>query len=626
MKSRRTWWMIYAACITAGFAMLIWISVIMLRLENLNRLGEVAQVHQESLRLALWRMDSWLGPRLAREAARPYFVYASFYPQDGAYMSLLNNVEADEILTPSPLMNFSSDIFTLHFQRTSEGGLSSPQVPQGDMLEVARLLTQLDPDRLNAKRELLGQIEPLLAGEQFATAYTDAEQKFLEELNDSTTVVLSESPIPNQQPAYQDPTKQLMNSSLSRSNMERGRRGVTGSRIQQEFIAQQTQSTSQRNLTERGGLDVGVFVPLWMTESDAQAADVLFFVRRVQREQDDLFQGILVDWPTLEDLLLEEIADLFPEARLVPVPEEAMSEEMSARTLASVPVSLELDVDLSLAAVGMTPVRWALLLIWLAMGVVVMAIGNTLRASISFGERRSRFAMAVSHELRTPLTTFRIYSEMLADGMVPGETQRQEYLDTLKNESVRLAALVDNVLAYARLEEGRAVLQRRKYSLCELINLETPSLKRRAEEASLQLQVVLPDEVSSLELETDREVLGQILLNLVDNACKYAGDGGENRIDLLVSVTSGQVRLTVRDYGPGVDPKFTRDLFVAFSRDESHADQSIPGIGLGLALSRGLARDLGGDLALDHTDSGKASKAGASFTVSLPLCNDQKAR
>lgn len=626
MKSRRTWWMIYAACITAGFAMLIWISSIMLRLENLNRLGEVAQVHQESLRLALWRMDSWLGPRLAREAARPYFEYTSFYPQDGAYMSLLNNVEADEILTPSPLMNFSSDIFTLHFQRTSAGRLSSPQVPQGDMLEAARLLTQLDQDRMNAKRELLRQIEPLLAGEQFATTYTDAEQKFREELNVSTTVVLSDSPAPNQQPGYQDATQQLLNSSLSRSNTERGRRGVTGNQVQQEFSAEQSQYNPRRNLAERNSLDVGVFVPMWMIEPDALAADVLFFVRRVQREQDDLFQGILVDWPTLEDLLLEEIADLFPEARLVPVPEGAMSEEMSARTLASVPVSLELDVDLSLAPVGMTPVRWSLLLIWLAMGVVVMAIGNTLRASISFGERRSRFAMAVSHELRTPLTTFCMYSEMLADGMVPGETQRQEYLDTLKNESVRLAALVDNVLAYARLEEGRAVLQRRKFSLCELLNLETPPLKRRAEEASLQLYVDLPDEVASLELETDREVLGQILLNLVDNACKYAGDGSESRIDLLVSVASGLARFTVRDYGPGVDPKFTRELFVAFSRNETHADQSIPGIGLGLALSRGLARDLGGDLALDPTGRGKASNAGASFTVTLPLRDDQNAR
>lgn len=623
MKSRRTWWMIYAACIIAGFAMLIWISSIMLRLENLNRLGEVAQVHQESLRLALWRMDSWLGPRLAREAARPYFEYTSFYPQDGAYMSLLNNVEADEILTPSPLMNFSSDIFTLHFQRTSAGRLSSPQVPQGDMLEAARLLTQLDPDRLKAKRVVLQQIEPLVGGEQFATTYTDAEQKFREELNVSTTVVLSDSPTANQQPVYQDATQQLLNSSLSRSNAERGRRGVTGNQVQQEFSAEQSQYNPRRSLAERDGLDVGVFVPMWMTEPDAQAADVLFFVRRVQREQDDLFQGILVDWPTLEDLLLEEIADLFPEARLVPVPEEAMSEEMSARTLASVPVSLELDVDLSLAAVGMTPVRWSLLLIWLAMGVVVMAIGNTLRASISFGERRSRFAMAVSHELRTPLTTFCMYSEMLAEGMVPGETQRQEYLDTLKNESVRLAALVDNVLAYARLEEGRAVLQPRKFSLRELINLESPPLKRRAEEASLQLHVDLPDEVASLELETDREVLGQILLNLVDNACKYARDGSESRIDLLVNVASGQVSFTVRDYGPGVDPKFARDLFVAFSRNETHADQSIPGIGLGLALSRGLARDLGGDLALDPSGRGKASKVGASFTVTLPLRDDQ---
>ena len=80
---------------------------------------------------------------------------------------------------------------------------------------------------------------------------------------------------------------------------------------------------------------------------------------------------------------------------------------------------------------------------------------SALRASIAFGERRSRFASAVTHELRTPLTTFRMYSEMLADDMVPDEGQRRVYLATLKEESGRLATLVENVLTYARLEEGR---------------------------------------------------------------------------------------------------------------------------------------------------------------------------
>src|SRR5690606_2621240 len=98
----------------------------------------------------------------------------------------------------------------------------------------------------------------------------------------------------------------------------------------------------------------------------------------------------------------------------------------------------------------------ALVITWIAVLAAVVAGGLILRASMRLAERRGRFVSAVTHELRTPLTTFRRYSDMLAEGAIPDEGRRQEYLRTLQAESQRLGTIVENVLEYARLGSARA--------------------------------------------------------------------------------------------------------------------------------------------------------------------------
>ena len=132
MKSRRSWWVIYGACAALVMGALLWITVVVIHLERSEVEARAEARHQEALRLALWRMDSWLAPRLAREAARPYYEYSSFYPQQRAYTRLLNEIEQGEVLTPSPLLSFQSDYFPLHYQVAPDGELSSPQVPGED--------------------------------------------------------------------------------------------------------------------------------------------------------------------------------------------------------------------------------------------------------------------------------------------------------------------------------------------------------------------------------------------------------------------------------------------------------------------------------------------------------------
>src|SRR5262249_19009022 len=116
MKSSRTWWLFFSAGALIVMIALGWVTARVLELESREAQARSDAQYQEALRLALWRMDSWFAPRLAREAARPYFEYLSYYPQERAYTRILNEISKGEVLTPSPLLTFTSEYFPIHFQ------------------------------------------------------------------------------------------------------------------------------------------------------------------------------------------------------------------------------------------------------------------------------------------------------------------------------------------------------------------------------------------------------------------------------------------------------------------------------------------------------------------------------
>src|SRR6185295_312228 len=117
-----------------------------------------------------------------------------------------------------------------------------------------------------------------------------------------------------------------------------------------------------------------------------------------------------------------------------------------------------------------------------------------------------------------------------------------------------------------------------------------------------------------VELATDAHAVGQILLNLVDNACKYGRTGTPATIQLDARASPTVLELRVRDHGPGVPLSLARAIFQPFERGERDERDPNPGVGLGLAIALGLARELGGDLRLEHPEG-----AGACFCLELPL-------
>lgn len=251
---------------------------------------------------------------------------------------------------------------------------------------------------------------------------------------------------------------------------------------------------------------------------------------------------------------------------------------------------------------------------WLVAGGTIVILFALLAFYARLERRRSDFVSAVTHELRTPLTSFRLMTEMLHHKLVPAE-KVEEYHATLFTESQRLSHLVENVLAFARLTRGK-VRGRTDSGPCrELLAELFTKVSDRLRAAGFRVTVTQDKHTDLIALKTDLISLEQILTNLADNAVKYARTAEKPAITLSVLRKHDSLAIRFADNGPGLAADVSRSsLFRPFSRSAASDKARHPGVGLGLALSRDLARSIGGELALEKSDA-----QGTSFLLTLPL-------
>jgi signal transduction histidine kinase len=246
--------------------------------------------------------------------------------------------------------------------------------------------------------------------------------------------------------------------------------------------------------------------------------------------------------------------------------------------------------------------------------LAILAAGTLLlrqaRRSEEEAALKTSFVANVSHELKTPLTTIRLYAELLAQGRVREEAKRADYLATIGQETERLARLVGNVLDFSRLEQGKKKFALAPVDLAAELRRLTETHAPRLAASGLALRVEAPE---TFALETDRDAVEQIVLNLLDNACKYAAGGGEVLLTLASDPASGTARVSVADRGPGVSEADCERIFEKFHRVDERLTAEKGGAGLGLSIARQLARGLGGELRCGPREGG-----GAVFTLTLP--------
>lgn len=252
----------------------------------------------------------------------------------------------------------------------------------------------------------------------------------------------------------------------------------------------------------------------------------------------------------------------------------------------------------------------------LLVGAVVLTVllgGTTLLWQATRNQREARrkttFVSSVSHELKTPLTTIRMYAELLGEGAITDEKKRSGYLDVIIRESQRLTRLVNNVLSFSRLEQGKKRFAREPIDLVMVLHDLLDSQVNRIDDSGMQLERRLPQ--GPLVVDSDRDAIEQVVLNLIDNALKYAVTGKE----LLIEVVSlgDKMQIRVCDRGPGIPADQRKAVFSKFHRVDTTLTSRQQGTGLGLSISRQLAVGLGGDLTCTGRDGG-----GTCFELNLP--------
>ena len=225
-------------------------------------------------------------------------------------------------------------------------------------------------------------------------------------------------------------------------------------------------------------------------------------------------------------------------------------------------------------------------------------------------ELRSHFVASVSHELKTPLTSIRAHAETLLMGRTPTPDTASEYLKTIVSESERLTRLVDSVLEFSRIEQGRKTYQMHVVQLDAVVRAATRTMEYPLSQLGFTLAV--QDDGTNPTVLGDPEALTQVVLNLLGNAMKYSGDA--RRIELRTGTRGDSAFVEVADHGIGIARSEQARIFERFHRVQSPETTAIAGAGLGLALVRHVVEAHHGRIAV-VSDVGR----GSTFSVNLPL-------
>lgn len=238
-----------------------------------------------------------------------------------------------------------------------------------------------------------------------------------------------------------------------------------------------------------------------------------------------------------------------------------------------------------------------------------LVLWHDMRRELRLAELRSQFVSSVSHELKTPLTAIRMFAETLRMGRVQDEATRGEYLDTIVSESERLTRLLNNVLDFSRIEQGRKVYHLGPHALADTVRAAARAMQYPLAQQGQELRVRI-DELPLVRIDPD--AIEQAVLNLLTNAMKYSGDGRE--IDLRLAREDGHAVVAVMDRGVGIPLNEQERIFDKFYRVQTPENRRIPGTGLGLTLVQHIARAHGGFVTV-----ASAPGEGSTFSIHLPL-------
>ena len=574
-------WCLFAlilACVTIGLTSL---SEHALRLNRERKASQARERLQQDTVVALWRLDSRLGPFIA------------------TLMDPLSDQDTFDAENP-----FIQERFTI---RNIDEGTKAPSQP---VFAAATGTINIDnPKFLAALSEtvsasaIIDSVNQLLPNADRVIEQTTSKGNYTNEVN----LYASNLQYNRQETAGSQAQQE---SQLPSGDLELLNRNMA---VQQQmaFNYQEQAGPPEDSLNENSPNGAMRSAPNQWGTSDKRLmtlwVDDQLFVVRTKREDTDGLEGVWVDWEQLKSSMASDIIDLLPDADFLPVRSDDNLDP--AITLAALPARL-VAPGIAPTADTWSPTHKALLIAWLTLLAAAAIAAMFLHKLIALSERRATFVSAVTHELRTPLTTFRLYTDLLSRDMVSDPADRKEYLETLRQESDRLTHLIDNVLRYSKLERTSTVPATEVISLGDWIDRISPRLTGRLNQCGMTLETNSPVDG---QWKTDPPAMEQVVFNLIDNAAKYAKSGCNSTVHLITKIVDHNVVITVADHGPGVPETMQHKIFQPFSKSAEQAAETAAGVGLGLALARQTANAHGGTLTYEPTAGG-----GATFVLRTP--------
>ena len=223
-------------------------------------------------------------------------------------------------------------------------------------------------------------------------------------------------------------------------------------------------------------------------------------------------------------------------------------------------------------------------------------------------EMRADFVANASHELRTPLAALSGFIETLQGPAREDAVARERFLEIMRAQATRMARLIDDLLSLSRIELNAHLRPDKEVDLVGIVRQVLDGLQMLARDREVAMRVTAPDRVLTLG---DRDELLRVFENLIENALKYAASG--KQVDITFAVEPGEVRVAVRDFGPGIAPEHLPRLTERFYRVDVGESRAQGGTGLGLALVKHILNRHGGRLTIE-SEPGR----GATFTAHLP--------
>jgi len=392
---------------------------------------------------------------------------------------------------------------------------------------------------------------------------------------------------------------------------------------QTQAFAQLPQPTVQEELPETVQIRIKPFAPLVVPGENAGQSifdGQVFLLRHVQIEDKHFLQGFQLN----ENKLLEQIKE--SARRFI---RKGMGFELSqaknATAAKDVTYIAILDFGFGELVLNLKEIDpawmskqirqlqdWYLSVVTVVLLAVTLGLAglwHNARAQIKLAQKKDDFISAVSHELRTPLTSIRMYSEMLEKNWVKSQDKLTEYYRSMRQESERLSRLIENVLDFSRIQRKQ---KKYMFKVGDINRCVADVVEMMAPYAT-QRNFSIKTELGQLgQTAFDNDAITQIVVNLLDNAIKYACNAEDRTITVRTKSEGQFVLIEVEDHGPGVPHRQHKKVFEEFYRIGAEATRETTGTGLGLALVKKFAQAHNG-----FVEILTAKPTGAIFRVAL---------